>query len=397
MDSDERIVRRVLGGDKTAFGELIERHRTVAVGLARRLVRAPHEAEDVVQEALITAFLSLDRLRAADRFRGWLLGIVVNLARTRRRRPVTCSLEDLAGGRVIHDPALLDPRPSPEVVQESLEMHRMVDDAIAALPAEQRAAVQLHYVEGLRIWEIASLLGSPLGTVKARLHRARAQLREALMETMAGAPHARSVTREDTMVEVTLEDVVVRAPKHEDAKWLAEEKDYKLGWMRVLLLRERGGERVLPIWVAAPDGDGIALRLAGLETFRPMPWTLIGRLLDVGSMSLEKVGVTRLSENTFFGSLWIRAEGKTHEIDARPSDAIALALDHDAPIFVAEDVFQHPEVKMLRTGEELPGLEAMHQRAVAAGRAEPDPAEKEWRSFRSLPRHENKYIRPRAR
>ncbi len=88
---------------------------------------------------------------------------------------------------------------------------------------------------------------------------------------------------------------------------------------------------------------------------------------------------------------------KTHEIDARPSDAIALALDHDAPIFVAEDVFQHPEVKMLRAGEELPGLEAVHQRAVAAGRAEPEPAEKEWRSFRSLPRHDNKYIRPRAR
>ncbi len=285
MDSDEEIVRRVLGGNKAAFGELIDRHRAEAVRLARRLVRAPHEAEDVAQEALLTAFLSLDRLRAADRFRGWLLGIVVNLARTRRRRPVTYSLEDLAGGREIHDPALLDPRPSPEVVQESLEMHRMVDDAIAALPAEQRAAVQLHYIEGLRIWEIASLLGSPLGTIKARLHRARAQLREALMETMAAAPRARAVAREDIMVEVTLEDVVVRAPKHEDAKWLAEEKDYKLGWIRVLLLKERGGERVLPIWVGAPDGDAIALRLAGLEGFRPMPWThrrVLRRVDDAG-------------------------------------------------------------------------------------------------------------------
>ena len=365
MDSDEGIVRRVLAGDKTAFGELIDRHRAEALGVARRIVRATHEAEDVVQEALLTAFLSLDRLRAADRFRGWLLGIVVNLAKTRRRRPAGYSLDDLAGGRLIPDQALLDPRPSPEVVQESREMHRLVDAAIATLPVKQRAAVQLHYVEGLRIWEIASLLGTPSGTIKARLHRARAQLREALIDTLTATPPTRTVTREDTMVEVTLEDVIVRAPKHEQAKWLADEKDYKLGWMRIVLLKERNGDRVLPIWVYAPEGDTIALRLAGLETFRPMPWTLIGRLLDVGSMVLEKVAVTQLRDNTFFGSLWVRAGGATHEIDARPSDAIALAFDHDAPIFVTEEVFQHPDVKTLRVGAELAGLEAAHEHADA--------------------------------
>ena len=115
------------------------------------------------------------------------------------------------------------------------------------------------------------------------------------------------------MVEVTLEDVVVRVPKNEPASWLAEEKDYKLGWMRVLLLRERGGDRVLPIWVGAPEGDTIALRLAGLETARPMPWTLIGRLFGVGGMALEKVAVTSLRDNLFLGSLWVRAQGGIHE------------------------------------------------------------------------------------
>jgi RNA polymerase sigma factor (sigma-70 family) len=396
MDADEIVVRRVLAGDKAAFGELIDRHRGEALRVARRIVRASHEAEDVVQEALLQAFLSLDRLHAAERFRGWLLGIVINLSRSRRRRPFTYSLDDLAGGRAIRDPGLLDPMPSPEVVQESLEMHRLVDEAVAALPVEQRAAVQLHYLEGLRLWEIASLLGAPLGTIKARLHRARAQLRQALIDTMVATARP-SVAREGTtMVEVTLEDVVVRVPKHEDARWLAEEKDYKLGWMRVLLLKERAGDRVLPIWVGAPEGDTIALRLAGLETARPMPWTLMGRLFDVGAMALEKVAVTNLRDNTFFGSLWIRARGETHEIDARPSDAIALALDHGAPIFVAEEVFQSPHAHMLRAGDELPGLEAVQQKSVREGKAEPEPVEKEWRSFRSLPRHENKYIRARV-
>src|SRR5438045_1515976 len=59
-----------------------------------------------------------------------------------------------------------------------------------------------------------------------------------------------------------------------------------------------------------------------------MPWTLIGRLFGVGGMALEKVAVTSLRDNLFLGSLWVRAQGEIHEIDARPSDAIALALDH---------------------------------------------------------------------
>ena len=197
------------------------------------------------------------------------------------------------------------------------------------------------------------------------------------------------------MVEVTLEDVVVRAPKHEEARWLAEEKDYKLGWVRVLLLKERAGDRVLPIWVGAPEGDAIAMRLVELAGFRPMPWDLMARLLDVGTMQLERVTVHSIRENTFIGSLWIRTGGTTHEIDARPSDAITLALDAGAPIFVAEELLN--EAFVLRVGDEMAGLEARHARALSEGKAEPEPVEKEWRSFRSLPRHEHKYLRPRVR
>jgi hypothetical protein len=283
-------------------------------------------------------------------------------------------------------------------MQETLELHRIVDAAIAALPSEQRATVQLHYVDGLRLWEIASLLGSPLGTIKARLHRARAQLRQALLDTMvATARRPTPPMEEHTMVEVTLEDVVIRVPKHEEVRWLAEGKDYKLGWTRVLLLRERAGERVLPIWVGPSEGDVIAMSLVGLASFRPMPWDLLARLLDLGTMRLEKVVVNSLRDNTFIGSLWISVDGTSHEIDARPSDAITLALQVGAPIFVADEVFDSPQAHVLRVGAELPGLEAVHQRSVSEGKAEPDPVEKEFRSFRSLPRHEHKFVRQRAK
>src|SRR2546426_3604599 len=91
METDDLLVRRVLAGDKPAFGELIDRHRREALRLARYLLRHAHDAEDVVQEAFLHAFLDLRELRAHDRFVAWLLGMVVYLAKTRlgagRRRP----------------------------------------------------------------------------------------------------------------------------------------------------------------------------------------------------------------------------------------------------------------------------------------------------------------------
>src|SRR5713101_8592242 len=89
MSRDDAIlVERVLAGEKSAFASLIDRHRSEAARLARRILGETADAEDVVQEALLQAFLGLDSLRAPDRFGAWLLGIVVNLCwmRLRARR-----------------------------------------------------------------------------------------------------------------------------------------------------------------------------------------------------------------------------------------------------------------------------------------------------------------------
>lgn len=82
VDSDKALVECVLAGDKSAFGSLIVRYRSAAVGFARRIVGS-EDAEDIAQEALLSAFLNLARLRDPDRFRSWLLGIIANLARSR--------------------------------------------------------------------------------------------------------------------------------------------------------------------------------------------------------------------------------------------------------------------------------------------------------------------------
>jgi RNA polymerase sigma-70 factor, ECF subfamily len=83
LQNDASLVAQVLGGDPSAFGPLIDRHRPTAMRLARRLLGHPADAEDVVQEALLHAFLGLHEVRLTDRFGAWLLGIVVNLCRPR--------------------------------------------------------------------------------------------------------------------------------------------------------------------------------------------------------------------------------------------------------------------------------------------------------------------------
>src|SRR5437899_1146735 len=96
-NDDASVVERVRGGDRAAFGVLIDRHRVAAVAFARRMLD-PAAAEDVVQEALLAAFLKLENLHEPRRFRSWLFGIVANLSATRLRARRENSFEDVFGG-----------------------------------------------------------------------------------------------------------------------------------------------------------------------------------------------------------------------------------------------------------------------------------------------------------
>lgn len=385
MDQDDgAIVERVLAGDREAFGFLIDRHRGGATRLALRILRIRADAEDVVQEAFLHAFLDLRELRARDRFIAWLLGIVVHLARSRLRARRETPVEDLAGGRAIPGFLWTDAEPSPDVRQEARELHDRVWHALAELPAEQQEAVQLHYVDGLRVWEIAALVGMPSGTVKARLHRARGRLRRALAAEL-GATAARPPRRqEERMIEVTIDDVILRAPKNEEPRWLRMDgRPGNLGLHRVILLKERDGQRVLPIWVGAPEGDAIALALANIRTPRPMSLSLMARVLELAEIAIERVVVHALRDETFFAWLVVRIGGRTHEVDARPSDAVALALHRGAPVFVTPEMFDLPIV--FSTPTVIAELEAHTERKRAERQNPPDPMPMEWRSFRSLP------------
>jgi RNA polymerase sigma factor (sigma-70 family) len=98
--------------------------------------------------------------------------------------------EDWIGGQAVHGLRPEDAEPSPEIVYETKELHRLVFKAIESLPREQQEAVKLHYLRGLKLNEIAILTNSPIGTLKARLHHARARLRDSLVSEIVRLPHA---------------------------------------------------------------------------------------------------------------------------------------------------------------------------------------------------------------
>jgi RNA polymerase sigma factor (sigma-70 family) len=338
--TDSELVVAALAGERAPFGELIDRHRPAAVALARRLLRDPLEAEDVVQDALLQTYLRLEELREPARFGAWLCGIAANLAKMRLRAASRgfASLDELVGGMRVPPGLLAAPDPSPDQVAEERELLGLVRAAIEVLPDGHRDVVLMHYVEGLSCQEIAALLGRSTGAVRVRLHRARRELRELLhaahpaFETPVAA--ARPRERGTPMIEVTPDDVVVRF--HPEGSLT--------GKLRIVLLRERDGDRILPIWVGAPEGDALALQLGGADTPRPLTVDLAVRLLELSGATIERVRISSLREKTFYGVIELRAGDELHEVDARPSDALNIAVRIGVSVVVEPTVMEEAGV-----------------------------------------------------
>ncbi len=110
--------------------------------------------------------------------------------------------------------------------------------------------------------------------------------------------------------------------------------------MPIVVLRDAAGERILPIWVGVFEANAIALQIENVETPRPMTHDLLRLVIEGLQAAVERVVVSDLKENTFYATLSLRVQGREVEIDARPSDAIALALRTGTPIFVEERVIE---------------------------------------------------------
>ena len=324
-DSDTALFLSARSGDNDAFCSLLERHRPMLLILCRRILRDTGLAEDAAQEAVLQAMLGLDHLRRPDRFGAWLAGIGLNVCRRwlRDRSRDYWSWEAIHGGRQALEPD--DWQTSPEELAQARDIAARVRHAVADLPYGQRVAVMLFYLSGLTYAETADLLGIEVGSVKTRLHKARRALRRQLWMAWKEEITMRSDTE---VVEVRIADVR-RKPAQED------KPSYYM-----LVLEEIGGERRLPIWVGQFEGTAIALQLQEVEVPRPLTFPFISSLLQASGGQLREVRVSKLVEGTFYAVAVIEGAEATRTVDARPSDALALALVTGAPIRVEPAVFE---------------------------------------------------------
>ena len=106
----------------------------------------------------------------------------------------------------------------------------------------------------------------------------------------------------------------------------------------IVILKAEGGTRLLPIWIGLFEANAIALEMEKIATPRPMTHDLLKNLIELLDARVERVVVDNLRDNTFYASIYLRASGEERRLDARPSDAIALALRTGAPIAVTRDV-----------------------------------------------------------
>jgi bifunctional DNase/RNase len=115
--------------------------------------------------------------------------------------------------------------------------------------------------------------------------------------------------------------------------------------MPIVVLKDVASDTVMPIWVGIFEANAIAIEIEKLSAPRPMTHDLTRNLIGYLNATLERVVITEIKDDTFYAALWLRQDGQQVMVDARPSDAIALALRTDCPIYVAEEVMQTAKLK----------------------------------------------------
>ena len=179
------LVRRCLAGDEKAYRELVEMYQGQVFSLALRMVRRREDAEDATQETFVRMFRALERYDTNRPFAAWLMTIASRLCidqiRRRRVNPVSLTQQE-AGSDEAYEMDIEDPGPGPDEVTSHSEEEKRSNDLIQSLPPHYRVVVVLRHQQDLSYEEIAQALNLPLGTVKARIHRAREILKLRLGE-----------------------------------------------------------------------------------------------------------------------------------------------------------------------------------------------------------------------
>ncbi len=170
---EDTLIQRAKEGDRDAFGELVQIYQDQVYNLACRTMGDPDRAKDTAQEAFIRAWRAISRFKGQSKFSSWLYRITVNacLSELRQKSKPVDQYEQIELDKV--KPAGI----KSENIETTLEKRDLVEKLIKELPPAYRSIVVLFYIQDLDCKEISAVLGHPVGTIKAYLHRAREQMR----------------------------------------------------------------------------------------------------------------------------------------------------------------------------------------------------------------------------
>lgn len=180
--TDTELVNLAKSGDKAAFSLLVKRYQSMVKRIAIGMVVQEEIAQELAQEAILRAYLSLEQLRDPRRFKIWLYSIVLNLCRNylRDRKTGVVSLDTIAEKQSAETICSINTVPDPQQLAEEQELNELIFDAFNKLSPKNRIAAVQFYSEQLTMQEIASNLGISIVAVKGRLHKARTQLKAQL-------------------------------------------------------------------------------------------------------------------------------------------------------------------------------------------------------------------------
>jgi hypothetical protein len=301
----------------------MDRHYATLLASCQRMLADVDLAREAAQEATLRAMLGLDHLRDDARFGAWLVGIGLNVSRGlvgvgHRQISLDLLRQD---GRLSEPTVDADPL---EMIAAS-ELAARVRAAITALPSGQRQAVALFYIDGLTQVEAAEELRTRPGAIKTRLHKARRSLRASLKDTY------------EEYIDMT-DPTEQQIPMH--VAELRRTQATEPGVERHIVFLEDDHGRRLPIWIGPAEATAMALILEQIQLPRPGVYQFAASLLAGAGARLREVRVTELTESTFYAQAILTDDTS---VDARPSDALTLALVTDAPIYVTAGVLKQAE------------------------------------------------------
>lgn len=182
-DDDNRLIRECREGNTAAFGVLVSRYQDRLFNTVLRLVNNSEDARDVVQEAFLHAYQSLHSFKGDSLFFTWLYRIAINTAISmKRKQKPMLRIQATGDEKSAIDPVDSSEMSRPEHAVEVADDERRIHAALSKLSTEHRAVLVMKDMDGAKYEEMAEALGVPVGTIRSRLHRARLELRDILLQ-----------------------------------------------------------------------------------------------------------------------------------------------------------------------------------------------------------------------